>query len=269
MSNQTYKDIRINEARALAQNLTRPETSRLHQAIEAWPNSDLRRVWADAQVILVDYDAYRLMAEKVEMTDGDEAAPLPFGTTAFEFIVDGNPAIVVRAFNAKANAHELSIARRLIDNWTLVTWIWRDGNWVHSARSTYEAQAFSSTTAQAIRDAWLDFALNQTDAVCWLIDVHLFDLSRTPGPEKLNAQRVRKGRLPLYDFHTLTLRGREDRTAVGAGGDGGQLRLHIRRGHTHTFHTKAGPKRQWVKSMWVGNPDLGFVDKQYRLGVRP
>jgi hypothetical protein len=37
-------------------------------------------------------------------------------------------------------------------------------------------------------------------------------------------------------------------------------RLHLRRGHWRHFATY----RTWIKWMMVGNPDLGFVDKEYR-----
>jgi hypothetical protein len=42
---------------------------------------------------------------------------------------------------------------------------------------------------------------------------------------------------------------------------GRKKRLHFRRGHWRHYETH----KTWIKWMLVGDPDLGFIEKQYRL----
>lgn len=85
---------------------------------------------------------------------------------------------------------------------------------------------------------------------------------RHEAPDRLNRHRIRDGKIPLKDFHILTL------AAAGAGealGDHshGSPRTHLRRGHIrHLRHL--GPDRIcWVNATMVRGSGKGFADKQY------
>lgn len=67
---------------------------------------------------------------------------------------------------------------------------------------------------------------------------------------------------PLKPYHVVSLAHRtrvvplENPTTMGR-----KKRLHFRRGHWRHFSNF----KTWIKWMLVGDPDLGFVDKEYRL----
>lgn len=67
---------------------------------------------------------------------------------------------------------------------------------------------------------------------------------------------------PLKAHHVVSLANRRARpAALGGDGSGRRRRLHFRRGHWRHFETH----KTWIKWMLVGDPDLGFVEKEYRL----
>lgn len=62
--------------------------------------------------------------------------------------------------------------------------------------------------------------------------------------------------------HVISLANRRNRpAALGGDGSSRRRRLHFRRGHWRHFETH----KTWIKWMLVGDPDLGFVEKEYRL----
>lgn len=68
---------------------------------------------------------------------------------------------------------------------------------------------------------------------------------------------------PLKAHHVVSLANRRARLAPLSSGDGTgrRKRLHFRRGHWRHFEAH----KTWIKWMLVGDPDLGFVEKEYRL----
>lgn len=70
---------------------------------------------------------------------------------------------------------------------------------------------------------------------------------------------------PFYSYHTVSLARRaarlEAREDDGLQVQGAKRRLHFRRGHFRHFDGW----KTWVNWCLVGDPDLGFVDKHYKL----
>lgn len=68
---------------------------------------------------------------------------------------------------------------------------------------------------------------------------------------------------PLKSYHVVRLANRGPRALpLASNGDSGRhVRLHFRRGHWRHFEAH----KTWIKWMLVGDPDLGFVDKHYKL----
>lgn len=106
----------------------------------------------------------------------------------------------------------------------------------------------------------------QTRAVCIALEAEVAVTQVVRAPYKLNQKRERAGKLPLYDFHIVELANRKRYLPVPP--DGGMTerehhgrRLHFVRGHwVHYVGHKS-----WRKWHLRGDPDLGFVDKEYRL----
>jgi hypothetical protein len=83
---------------------------------------------------------------------------------------------------------------------------------------------------------------------------------------RLNQARERRGKLPLYDYHVVSLVRRSRVAPLPAGAldpdrEITRKRLHFRRSHWRHYENH----RTKIGWMLVGDPDLGFVDKHYRL----
>lgn len=83
-------------------------------------------------------------------------------------------------------------------------------------------------------------------------------------PEKLNKKRLRSGKLPLYDYHVLTIDGSDVCDISGSEQSDRVIRSHFRRGHIR----KLGDGRKiWVRATFVHGKADGFVDKDYLVKV--
>lgn len=88
-------------------------------------------------------------------------------------------------------------------------------------------------------------------------------------PFKLNRAREKSGKVLLRDYHVIDLAKRhrvtplpnDMRSPYGSDEARRSPRLHFRRGHWRHFANH----RTWIKWQLVGNPDLGYIDKHYRL----
>jgi hypothetical protein len=111
-------------------------------------------------------------------------------------------------------------------------------------------------------ETWAKFLWDQVRAICIALDAEVATHTVIRAPYKLNEKREKQGKPKLLDFHVVDL-ARRHRVANPSGtmGGGGHKRLHFRRGHWRHFETS----KTWVKWCLVGNPDLGFIQKQYRL----
>lgn len=81
--------------------------------------------------------------------------------------------------------------------------------------------------------------------------------------EKVNRKRAEEGREPFFSYHVINLnrRYRAANPSPGGGTVQGKRRLHFRRGHWRHY----AEFKTWVRWTLVGNPELGFIDKEYRL----
>lgn len=67
---------------------------------------------------------------------------------------------------------------------------------------------------------------------------------------------------PLKGYHVVSLAHRGPRPLAAPGIETGRrVRLHFRRGHWRHFEAH----KTWINWMLVGSPDLGFIDKHYKL----
>jgi hypothetical protein len=82
--------------------------------------------------------------------------------------------------------------------------------------------------------------------------------------ERLNEKREKLGRTKLRNYHVVVLSRRRHVSKLPEGFDHTDRkspRLHFRRGHWRHYANY----RTWILWQLVGDPDLGFVDKHYRL----
>jgi len=145
------------------------------------------------------------------------------------------------------------------EGWSLpCTFDFVEGRWQRygSRRHVLEAQA---------EDALLAVVAPQLRAMCIALDAEVVEREVVRAPERLNRARDKKGHLPLSDYTVLNLARRTvrgDRAPDRASEEKRQSpRLHFRRGHWRHYDTR----RVWINWQLVGDPDLGFVNKHYRL----
>lgn len=102
----------------------------------------------------------------------------------------------------------------------------------------------------------------QIRAVCIALDAEVAVSEQIHAPYAENRSRAKQGLPPLLAHHTISLSKRTRSSKLsGEGGSHRSPRLHFRRGHWRHFATH----KTWIRWMLVGDPDLGFVDKKYRL----
>ena len=82
----------------------------------------------------------------------------------------------------------------------------------------------------------------------------------TKPDSKLQKARIKRGKLPIYSFHTLYLNLGKESSSSAHGGTHASPRLHLRRGHPREF---SPGKWTWVQPCVVGNKALGVVHKDY------
>lgn len=84
-----------------------------------------------------------------------------------------------------------------------------------------------------------------------------------PENARINAKRVRKGKLPLYETRTLTIEvphfNRRGQYEIG---DRRGPRQHLRRGHIRRLDDT---RRIWINSCVVGSAKNGRIDKSYQV----
>lgn len=83
-------------------------------------------------------------------------------------------------------------------------------------------------------------------------------------PAALQKKRLKKGKLPLFEYKTLHVRPRNTDGKSKGTGTHASPRLHLRRGHIRRY--KDG-KKIWVQPCMVGNKKLGVVHKDYVIHV--
>jgi len=76
-----------------------------------------------------------------------------------------------------------------------------------------------------------------------------------------NRRKLAEGKLPSYDWHTVTIKPAQSR-AEPQGGTHASPRLHDRRGHLRRLKTG---KNVWVKPCKVGDASRGTVFKDYQV----
>lgn len=122
-----------------------------------------------------------------------------------------------------------------------------------AARAHGSAQTFDMLCADLMDEAsaYID--------LCWALACKNVSTHHHAAPDKLNRQRIKAGKLPLYGYHVLELAG----GTFGSGdsvGDGARSgpRAHLRRGHIRRL---PGERVTWVNQTMVRG--RGFVEKVY------
>lgn len=87
---------------------------------------------------------------------------------------------------------------------------------------------------------------------------------KLPASAKLNAKRVRNGRMPLFDYHVLDIEvisGSRPESKPGMGGAHSSPRTHLRRGHIRRLESRS----IWINATVVNPGHSPMLNKDYRI----
>lgn len=191
---------------------------------------------------------------------------LPYPVTVFELRISGRRCCLVcmhdddEAFDNMALFIESSVG------WVAAGLYTMDAGGIHDIMPGNVAIKANGGIAENSTDKIVKVIIAQARAACIALEAEVAETELVRAPHKLNHKRERAGKLPLYDFHIINLAARKRyNPRLSESGDiedeHRHRRLHFVRGHYRTYVNH----RTYVKWHLRGDPDLGFVDKEYRL----
>lgn len=193
-----------------------------------------KEVFRFAQVLVVEHDWAAAFANS-DM--GDAPIKLPYDLCAFEFQYSGHPVI--------------AFATQIDDQVAICPIIKLGGFWtIPSFCSMLDGVDSFAVTGDISK---------QIRAICIALEAEIAysEIRREPH----NGQ-AKNSHLALRDYHVVSLVSRSRAMPAPSSSQAKKhVRLHFRRGHWRHL----SDHKTWIKWMLVGDPDLGFVDKHYRL----
>lgn len=196
----------------------------------------------EPQIFIVQHDWASAFSGATDFADGEFR--LPFEVCCFEFMISGRHAIVL--------VHETEEC----PVWGAI-FIAGHGHWIGMPIGDLSAPADGGEELQP----FYDMVHFNVKAICVALDSEIAYKDVTRAPVKLNESLRRKNEPPIRDFYTVNLARRSHVKPASGGHDTGtKKRLHFRRGHWRRYPTH----KTWIRWTLVGDPDLGFIDKQYR-----
>lgn len=212
-------------------------------------------VFEEGEIFRIEHDWFKAIQKADEFDSG--SFRLPFETSIFEFQVSGK-SVVAMCLNYAADSRENEIVMQLAIK-SLVGWSLSHNLYRHNG-GHWEVLQGGHTIKEDNLERLVRLIGDQIRAACIALDA-----------EVASAALIRESHAghdgiakehPSYEFYTISLAARSRAEALGSSGETkGIRRLHFRRGHWRHFSTS----KTWVRWCLVGNPELGFIDKQYRL----
>jgi hypothetical protein len=186
------------------------------------------------QVFVVEHDWARAFQGAGDFAEGHEFK-LPYDNTLFEFRISGRSVIVCIS---QERIDKMMIFIQVLDVW---------GLFMPSLDGVHPLS---------------ELVMRQIKAISVALEAEVATHEVVRAPHKLNVKRERQGK-PLLVDHRVVRLSRRSRIAnpTVPREEGTKKRLHFRRGHWRHYPSH----KTWIKWMLVGDPDLGFVDHEYRL----
>jgi hypothetical protein len=227
--------------------------------------------WRAASVFVVEHDWAGAFANATDFDGGD--FPLPAPICVFEFRISGH-AVVVTAFREEEDTSAglcMLMTIRSRHGWIINGTVHQtpSGSYAAWKGKTSVSADFSGGTLNPLPDddvalPVIRFVAGQIRAISIALDAEVAQANVVRAPHRSNQPpRLRKP-LPDYSYHVLSLarRSKAERAEVDPNAPAGtRKRLHFRRGHWRHYQES----KTWINWCLVGDPDLGFVDKHYKL----
>lgn len=240
---------------SLRQAFTQKKVLSIHEVLHRMPVQSFEEVFEEGEIFRVEHDWFKAIRKADEFEAG--SFRLPYEVSIFEFQVSRR-SVVAMCVNYAADAAENEIVMQLAVE-GLVGWSLSHNLYRHNGGHWDVLQA-----GQSFKDDKLEHLVhlvgNQIRAACIALDA---EVATTTLVRQAHSGVERDAKeYPAYEFYTINIASRSRAEALQASGAAkGTKRLHFRRGHWRHFTAS----KTWVRWCLVGNPELGFIDKQYRL----
>jgi hypothetical protein len=231
---------------------------------------DTQEIWASFQSIVVEHDWAKAF-EGAQDFDGGEIV-FPFDFTAFEFRVSGVRVIITVASTARGFGGLIVLGA--------------NGRWF-TCRSVFDIidgqivmqrKGPPQTHFEEFCEMIVPHLNAQVRAICIVIESGIAQSQKIERGDKINKNRLKQGKSPLKAYHVVSLAKKyRDRADRAINDTGSPKRCHFRRGHWRVFKSPNSGQERFIGSdgfevsrtritwMLVGDPNLGFVDKHYKL----
>lgn len=261
--------------------LERPDGSQLHKLQQAHAEDrwlivhdaaetadsisieDHASLFNDLQSFVVEHDWAKALAGSDVTGSGQGEIKSGAEVAAYEFLISDKRVIAVVIEKDDGHQTRMLITCGLEHGWALLrpyrmTDLFEpvplDANTDNKMQLNAMVQPLAELLARNIR------------AICIMLEAEVAQTEVIRVDAKLNKAREKRGKLPLSDYHVVSLTRRE-RALPRARGELDpdreirHPRMHFRRGHWRHYQDH----RTWIKWMLVGDPDLGIIEKHYRL----
>jgi hypothetical protein len=212
----------------------------------------------EAHVLLVNHNWGALLSNAtISGPSGGQEAPtyrLPYPITVFEFFFTGGVHAVCVAMQ---NREDISCSTHF--RMPSKVWFKAETEVVYDHHGVLQnsGQLEGSPLVKAY-----DLITQNIFAITVMLEAEVAVATSVREAYKRNRERPIRKELPGMSHHIVVLakRARTQRSDY-PGEDRRSPRLHFRRGHWRHFSSH----RTWIKWQLVGNPDLGFIEKEYSL----
>lgn len=241
--------------------LSCPQGSSWYKLKQAWDNKEVfTAVGADLDhslffatephVIVLEHDWAAAFSGAGDFDAGE--FKLPFPACCFEFVFGGKRVLALMIEGGSADIDMRAFVQTkhgFVSGWH---YRYNNGEWGCPGGAVSET------------NEWLAVEIcRQVRAASIAMEAEAVEASPVEAPAKLNAARAKRGEVPLNGYSVIRIAAhrRARYEAEPTGGEARRVRCHFRRGHWRHYANH----KTWVKWMLVGNPNLGFVNKHYRL----
>jgi hypothetical protein len=233
--------------------------------IDGVPITPISQMWErdhQAHIFLIQHDWAAAFAGDSEFDGKANESQLPAPTCFFEYTVSGRHVIAVAPSRGHDDPLGLAIAIPKCPTMDHSGWFIKGNN---SRGSTFDIFGPDADAAWQGHRCLGQFLNHQVRAASIALEAEVAETEVVRVPFKLNVARARRGQTKLSDYHVLNLANRKRYTRLPddlvSGEKRRSPRLHFRRGHRRHYENYF----IWIKWQLVGNPDIGFIDKDYRL----
>jgi hypothetical protein len=240
---------------SLRRAFSKQQVSSIHETIAETAVPDFGEIFDEGMVFRIEHDWFKAIHKATEFENG--SFKLPYDVSIFEFEISRHPLVAICTnYDSSGTSNEIimQIAIQAMAGWYLSDNIYRhDGmRWeVLKGGQSIDNDAFK-------RLVYL--VGNQIRAACIALDAEVATSVLVRASHAGHQTETHEH--PEYEYYIINLANRQRTDMMQSHGETkGTKRLHFRRGHWRHYATF----KTWVRWALVGNPELGFIDKQYRL----